>query len=446
MLGRDVLLAAGRGYAFAALVILAISLTAGVALSRDRLAAVIREGVAAKTLVDDGTNEHWIDCVAVSQELTRAPDPLLNTIVTYWVRPIHHPCDELQMLLAGPPYPYPIHPPTPYENYAYGPRHLQAIAFSMLTVEQTQALYGFLSYAAIVALFAGAWLGSRRLALSLVLPIALCLAFAFEEHRWARSINWAPPFTVGFASLGAFMLRRTTFVSRTERLAFFCFLGAIMAYLDLLQGSIPVTLSLSIVLNHFFYVAPRAYASPKEYWTTAALEALAIVGCFAAGFIALTAIRMTIVLQFVPDAWRAYVGEVLHRVSTNVNGVPGVTAVNYPEVLQRLWSQREQLTGNGLATWVLAASAAAWVAAFAGVALLWRRLERPAFVLTDLLVLAGAGAGFFVWYAALQNHTYEHAWLMVRLTGVPTAYGFAAALTVWSAYAQTRSAVAPPVQ
>jgi hypothetical protein len=428
---RQGLLLAAKGYAFAALLIVATSLTSGVVLTHNRLVSVIREAFATHSIANDGVYQDWINCTWLSLEYTRTPDPLRNTIETDWSRPVRQPCDDLRVLVAGPPYPYPLNPTAPYENYAFGARHLQAIVLSVLSVGHAQAMYGFLSYASIGVLFLGGWLNSRRLAITVLLPITVCLTVVFEQQLWARSIAWAPAFFVGFIGLGIFLARRATFVSRAQRLGFFCFLGVIIAYLDLFQGSIPVVLSLAIVLNHFFYVSQRSYTSSKEYVTTAVLEALSILGCFLLGFVVLTGVRMLIVLHFVPGAWQAYQAELLKRASP---GAPGGGAIRYGDVLFALWTQRVQLTGNGSATWILAASGLAWAFSVGALAALWRHLDRALFMLADVLVLVAAGGGFFMWYLIFQNHSYEHAWLMVRMLGVPTAYGFVAAMTVWSAY------------
>jgi uncharacterized membrane protein len=63
---------------------------------------------------------------------------------------------------------------------------------------------------------------------------------------------------------------------------------------------------------------------------------------------------------------------------------------------------------------VIAAAAVAWVvAAVRG----WRRRDSSA--RGDLLILLGAALVPIVWVLLLPNHTYVHAWLMVRLLVVP---------------------------
>jgi hypothetical protein len=63
---------------------------------------------------------------------------------------------------------------------------------------------------------------------------------------------------------------------------------------------------------------------------------------------------------------------------------------------------------------VIAATGAAWAVA---AALGWRLRESAAG--RDLLILLGSALVPAVWVLLLPNHTYVHAWLMVRLLVVP---------------------------
>ncbi|MDB5069205.1 MAG: hypothetical protein JWM87_316 [Candidatus Eremiobacteraeota bacterium] len=420
---RRIVVQALKGLGLAALLMTAIAITSGVVLTHARLDAVLREALTSKTLNIDSPGG-WTECGTFAMEYTREADPFLNAIETRWPRPAHHPCDDLKALIAGPPYPYALNPPSPYVNYPFGARHLAAIAVSVLTVSQAETMYRFLSYAAVVLLFLGAWRNSERLAIGVVLPIAFFLTFAFEQHRYGDNLLWAPSFFVGFAALGVLLALPRTFASGFDRVSFYCFLGAMIAYFDVLEGAIPVLVSLAIVLNHFFFVARRAHASPRAYRTAAAVQALMVFGCFLLAYVAVTGVRLLIISQLVPSAIADFEHQLSYRTGSSVIDV-GV--VHLSDVFGRLWLERDQMTGNDWATWLLAVSAFAWASSAAAFAVLRRRVERPAAVVTDLAVLAVAGAGIFVWYVLFRNHTYIHAWLMVRMLALPAAYGFVAA-------------------
>jgi hypothetical protein len=140
-------------------------------------------------------------------------------------------------------------------NYPFGSRYLEALVLNVLDLRSAKSFYAFLSYASILILIAGAFRNSPSTAL-MVLPMGFFLLFGFSMHRFGHNLAHAPGFFVGFTALGVSLAARDRFRSSQARLMFLGFLGIVIGFFDLLHGSIPVVLSLAIVLNHLFYVAP----------------------------------------------------------------------------------------------------------------------------------------------------------------------------------------------
>src|SRR5262249_52523192 len=140
---------------------------------------------------------------------------------------------------------------------------------------------GSVAFMLVAALWA-----APRTAVVIMLPIATALAFAFEQHRYAYSLAFAPAFFVAFFLLGVFLIARSFFESFARRLGFSVFLGTLTAYFDILHGSIPVALALTIVFDRFFY------GRAEDTWRGALLRATMIAVAFAGAFVAFTALRL----------------------------------------------------------------------------------------------------------------------------------------------------------
>jgi hypothetical protein len=347
----------------------------------------------------------------------------------------------LEALVSGPPYKVELATPTLYPNYAFGARHLAAIPLSFLRFSTAQKLCLFLSYASIVCLLLAGWRSSPRLSGAVALPIAFFLAFAFQQHRYGNSLMWAPAFFVGFFSLAIFIGVPEWFQPKANRVAFFCFLALIVSFFDNMQGSIPVLLSLTIVLNHFIYLSRGSYPTAAVYTWSAVLDAFVVVTCFVLCYAAFTGVRLLIISSLDLDrsfsVFQFFIGGLNQRMGTEV---PGVGAVHLGDVAKRLWQERAQLTGNVLSTWLLCASLLAWLVTIFLLRLIFATSRSAASrVATDVFVLAIAGFGVLLWYAAFPNHSYVHAWLMVRMISLPAAYGFAAVALVSLAWGERLS-------
>jgi hypothetical protein len=267
---------------FAGLAIVMIfALSSGFFLSRDRLISVAATALAQGELPHTSrTNEDFFtECAMLEMQYLRPGNPLLNVFDTRLLSPENiHPCQMLRRLVTGTGYDREqVGGPVSYVNYPYGSRHLEAVVLSVMDFKTARSIYLWASYLSVVTLALAGWRNSRRVAL-VCLPVWLALAFAFSMHFFGNNLAHAPAFFFGFFALSIFLAAKDRFRDVRARLFFFGLLGVVVTYFDILTGAIPVILSLSIAVNHFFYVESEA-TSRRTRWKVAAREAFGIVGC-----------------------------------------------------------------------------------------------------------------------------------------------------------------------
>jgi hypothetical protein len=405
----------------AILLVASISLASGLVLSQGRLKAAIIDGFLSGALFHF---DRWVECTGLVMQYSRHENFVLNAIDTRWRNPGHHSCDELIVLLEGPPYRIAIAPAASYVSYAAGARHLQALALRVMRLSTTMSVYRLLSYASIIALFFAAWRTSPSLAVRVVAPIVGTLIFAFGLRRYGDNTMWAPAFFVGFFTLSVFLVLPRYFSDRGNRVGFFCFLGVLVSYFEYLHGALPVFLSLTIVINHFFYVA----RSPRARYLDAVREPVTILCCFVLAFILLTVLRLTLLSSLTDQfVWQSFFTGLGSRLS---NTAPEVPIIHATDIAAGLWADRREMTGSKTASGILLSAALiAWISTIGLVLLSQLKAPAPSAtreLLIGLSVLASAGVGILSWYLLFPNHTVVHTWLMVRMLALPVAYCFIA--------------------
>jgi hypothetical protein len=354
----------------------------------------------------------------LTMQYLRPDNPLLSTIDNQFAASdTYHPCEVLRILVNEEPRYGAIVGPYSYLNYPYGSRRLEAIVLSVCDYGAAKTLYRILSYSSIVFLFLCGWRNSRSTAL-LLLPVEAVLSFGFELTTFGDNPGHAPGYFVGFFALGVFLAARECFKRTSRRFVFFGVLGALIAYFDILTGSLPVIISLVILLNHFFYV--RRDRHPRDDWARATLQAVGIVGCFLAAYVTLTIVRMA-AARFCHVGGCYDFSHLLGYMKPG-QGVPGITLYDLGSAL---WVARFRLTGNALtATWLICASVAAWIFGFIGIgALLIQRRTISRDLVAGLFVILLAAGSTIAHYLIFQGHALTHVSFMVRIIALPVAYG-----------------------
>jgi hypothetical protein len=261
-------------------------------------------------------------------------------------------------------------------------------------------------------------------------------------HRFGQNLAHAPGFFVGFTALAGFLLARSTLCRIEARIVYFAFLGALMAFFDLIHGSIPVILSLSIVLNQLFYVSPdakmRESRPAKHYVLSTIGQAIGIFLCFFLAYALLTVLRLGALAFIGEGSWLRYEYSLVKRLGDQV---PGHTVV-IRDVMEKLWQARYQLSpgGTDAAMVGLLLSVAAWIFVAGLLATPWKQgdPDRHA-VLIDVALIVLVSVGVCAWYWVFLQHTYVHSLFVVRIAALPAAYGLVAAVLLVHARAGTRT-------
>jgi hypothetical protein len=425
-------------------IVMTLAMVSGLALSRERLQHLVSDWLASGQAQWDTHHEedYFTECSLLTMSYVRRDNVWLNLIQTQFFLDGGHPCEDLRALVARTlPSSGEVHPAGPYVNYPFGSRYLEAVALSVLNIRQTKILYSILSYGSVVCLFLGAWRNSRRNS-PIVFWIGLFLLFGFAMHHFGNNPGHAPGFFVGFAALGIFLAARDRFRNPANRTIFFGCLGILIAFFDLLHGSIPVMLSLGIVLNHLFYVSPAAQdtarRSPAAYSLLAVRQAVMVFACFLVAYVLFTGVRLLLLSSYIVGVWNAYAAGLGPRLGHEISG----RGIDVGDAFHHLWLTRFQLTPGGVvpSTWMLYVSATAWVFTLCLIPIVcWRRGRDALVLLTDLLIVAVAAAGALAWYRLFLQHTYIHVLFVVRIVALPAACGLVAATIVVRSLAEIRA-------
>jgi hypothetical protein len=394
--------------AFAGLVLAtAIAGVGSLSLSHDRLVQVVKEAITNNEFAS--SEENFTECSLLQMQMTRYRSTRRDIVRSVWMRPVQlpldHPCETLGRLASGETALLP--PAADYLNYPFGPRYLLAAELSVLSFHATRIATAIISYGSVIALALALFRRNHRAGLVL-LPTIAALVLAFGLHRYADNVAHAPAYWVGFGFLAAMASLPPSLTAQlANRLAGFAALGALIGFFDLLTGSIPVLLSLVIVVNHFVW-------GDRGSWRSAVGQALAVAASFAFGCVALIVLRLNYLSLEDGNVWQVFFNNTGARMNGNT----------LSDVAVMLWNYRYELAPGGMVPGAifLGLCGAAWVVAAAMLA--WRRAAA-----LDVFVLAGAALGVLAWCALFRSHTAYHAFFTVRLLTLPAAYGLSA-LTV----------------
>ena len=430
---------AGSGVFTGLILVVVFGILSGFALSPERLihvaGAALERGELPHTT---RTNEDFFtECAMLEMQFLRPASLLHNVFDTRLVFPEDgiHPCQMLRTMVTQPEKDAALRSAArSYPNYPYGSRHLEAIVLSFLEIETARTVYLWISYLSILALAAAAWFNSKRQALSF-LPLWLLLLFGFSIHFFGNNLAHAPGFISGFLALSIFLALKGRFSDVRARLLYFGVLGVVVSYFDILTGAIPVILSLSIVLNHFYYVDRRGPRGTPS-WAKVASGVIGVTLCFVSAYVALALVRLGILVALNVD-WHPYFRDLVAKFGSETAG----EIIGLMDNISNLWDHRWQLTpgGAGPATWVIILSASSWLFALAGTPLVWMfHREQAAAVTRNVLVLIIAALGIAAWYDCFPVHTYQHVLFIVRTVTLPVSYGMIAAIIVGTALISQR--------
>ena len=400
-------------------------------LTQERLAHVVRHAFAHDDLPSNPRTsrteeDFFTECAMLQMQFLRDSGVILGAAVNRWHRTAPHPCETLRTMLAAPEEKPSSPRPGPYVNYAFGSRHLEAVVLSLFEFGTARGAYKFISYLSVVLLAIAAWRSASRTA-AVLLPIALFLLFGFSLHRFGDNLAHAPGFMVGLLALSLLLALQRRFDAFSSRLLFFGLLGVITSYFDLLHGAFPTVLSLSLIVNYFFFIDRRGEPAAGLLMATVS-QTVAIAVTFLAAYVVLAAVRIACLAALGISSTSLW-HDIAYRLA---NTTAANTIVTFGDVARSLWGARSQMTaaGSQTASWLLLIGGASWLYALWSLAV--NALARSG-GLTQLAlhmaVLVAAAAVIIGWYWRLPVHTIEHSAFIVRTVALPAAYGLVAAIS-----------------
>lgn len=251
--------AIAKGFAAGLAIILVLTVLSGLLMTRGRAVEVARDALQSDSVAHPFSymdEDYFTEC-ALLMMLTARADSVARNVIESWppreALTFGHPCETLRRYVAGE-IRYSATPP--YVNYWFGSRHLEAVVLRVLGFEQAQTLYRLLSYGAVLILALASWRSDRRSALVLI-PLFVSMLLGFGLHLNGHLLAHAPGYFIAFFLLAVLVLRRRCFEAFERRLSFFAFLAVVMSFFDILTGLLLAVLSLSLVVNHFFYSRDR---------------------------------------------------------------------------------------------------------------------------------------------------------------------------------------------
>lgn len=212
---------------------------------------------------------------------------------------------------------------------------------------------------------------------------------------------------------------------RNRFVPYCCAFGAGVAYLEFLTGQLPTAAGFLFAFAYALKLR-SVEASRRNAWIHAGVGLVAF-GLGAGATVALKQILSLAVLG--PQGLETFAGNLALYLQPAVSDEYALPSFLLP--LGRFFRKGVALTyGSAAGGYVLfLLSTLAWIAA-TGLALT-RVLRRPPSraPLSDLLALLGGAAIVLAWIFLFQHHTFIHAFMMVRISIVPIALGWAA--LVW---------------
>ena len=350
------------------------------------------------------------DCLVLEMLSGRHPSRLERALAprTYVRKGEHNPCVLLRELVVERVDPATLELADRFTRYWHGYNALTGLALRRMELGTFRRLLRAVVWFSIAAL-ALATLRSGPLARRTGLTIAVAAATVWGVQYFAPGLSQGPGdalLMLGLAGLAAWPGMAGSLGAIVPYAAGF---GAVVVFFEMFTGQLPTGVA---------WLAALTLAAARDEEPRGAVPAprivLAAVTAFVLGATATVLVKQALAIGFVGQGAAGTFLEHLRlwmRVPAPSRRVPGIL-----QPYLGLLSQSGTLTfGSRPAGFaVIAAALVTWtVAVVRG----WRFWESGAG--RDVLILLGAALVPAVWVLLLPNHTYVHAWLMVRLLVVP---------------------------
>jgi hypothetical protein len=352
------------------------------------------------------------DCLVLEMLSNRHFSTLERALAprTYVTEDNHNPCALLRALVVERVDPTTLILADRFTRYWHGYNALTGLALRYMDLGDFRRLLRGAVWLSIGVL-ALATFRSGFLARRTGLTIALAAATVWAVQYFAPGLSQGPGDGLLLLGLAGVAARPTLTVRLAAVVPYAAGFGAVVAFFEMFTGQLPTAVG---------WLAALTLAAARDEERLGDLPppraVLAAVSAFVLGAAATVFVKQALALAFVgPKAAGSFIEHLRlwARVPDPASHVPGILR----PFLGLMWQSGTLTFGNRVAGFgLMAAIAIAWVvAAVRG----WRRRgSEPG---RDVLILLGSALVPVVWVLLLPNHTWVHAWLMVRLLVVPVS-------------------------
>lgn len=330
-----------------------------------------------------------------------------------------------------------------YTRFWQGQATLTAAMLQVFSLGYYRTILVMLCYASIG--FAGLCVAHARPERLFVLAPLFALAFALSGiAAFGSLVSHAPPFIALWVVVGVMVLRRPR-LNWGSVFIFGVVAGAIEAYLDMLM-LVPFSAAIFVLFANAAFHDRLRELRPRDVWIFNA----AATAAWACGFLGTYVFKIGFTIALL--GWEPVMTPLTDQLTLHlgtVNSAVGLhEASGLASRLALLGRNLVKLGGNlwrlGYAEGSLAASAIiavlalfGWLAASVFFVGAFRR-GRGSEALANGAGFIAASSIVMVWFALLPEHTFVHAWFMVRATVVWIAAGWCWA---FAEYAEEKAAV-----
>ncbi|HKY60754.1 MAG TPA: hypothetical protein VJP59_07055 [Gemmatimonadota bacterium] len=312
-----------------------------------------------------------------------------------------------------------------YTRYWHGTMPVAAGLLLAMDLESSRKVLKAAAYGALLLLLGLALLSTTGPPRWVGSSAALCGLLFWGLPYFGQAFSRAPGDILVVLGLCGLLVWRRGLDDRTRLVPYACAFGAGIAYLEFLTGQLPTAGGFMFAFAYALKLRSGT-KSRRSAWIHAGVGLVA----FALGAGVTVALKQVLALAVLgTEGLEAFAGNLRLYLQPAVSDEYSLPGFLLP--LGRFFRQGVALTHGSAAgaTLLFLLSTLAWVVA-SGLALA-RALRGPRSLaaVSDQLALLTGAAVVFAWIFLFQHHTFIHASMMVRISIVPIALGWAA--LVW---------------
>jgi hypothetical protein len=350
------------------------------------------------------SSDMYTECGILEMSLLKDEYIVNDLFSANFLSGVAHPCDDIRMLLKSDD----LKGNSQYARYYFGTRHLFTIAANFFSLEKIRLIMGYFSVLSCLLLILSTFLSGRK-ALYL-LPFFLIILINFISNKLSSNIGYAPGLFIPLTMLSFVIFFENFFSDFNRRMVFYGLIFGLTIILDILNGPIPLILSLVILTNYFcFKQSSNSKLAFKESFDIAFFFFVLIIFLYS-----LRVILSELFIISNESFFRVFVSQLFWRLGRVGSGGDLIT---YSYLYDTLFSFLKDFFfgSKHLTNLFKNLSLVLWLFIFISVFTLRKKISR----LMDLLILLFVSLIIVFWFLIFFSHSAIHAWFMCRILIIP---------------------------